>query len=152
MLGTVHVGVVVADLERSIAFYGDLLGLELLGSMERSGADISTMVGLPNAVLKIARLKLPNTSITLELIQYLSPKGQPVDTLRCNPGNAHICFRTENIRSDYERLSAEGVEFISEPVEVTAGMNRGALVAYFRDPDGITMELQQPAASFPISL
>jgi hypothetical protein len=38
-----------------------------------------------------------------------------------------------------------GVEFCSPPVAITAGANRGGFTCYLRDPDGITLELFQPA-------
>lgn len=146
MLGTAHFGLVVADLEKSLEFYQGILGLELLGMMDREGDDISTIVGFPNTHLKIAFLRLPASGgVTLELIQYVHPKGQPVDTMRCNSGNAHICFRTDDVRSTYAELKARGVQFVSEPVEVLNGINRGACSVYLRDPDGVSMEIIQPA-------
>ena len=45
----------------------------------------------------------------------------------------------------YEDLVAQGVtSFVSAPVEVDTGINRGGLALYLRDPDGITVELFQP--------
>lgn len=146
MLDTAHFGLVVADLERSLEFYQGILGMELLGLMDREGEDISRIVGFPDTLLKIAFLRLPQAGgVTLELIQYVHPKGRPVDTLRCNSGNAHICFRTDDVRATYAELRAKGVQFVSEPVEVLNGINRNACSVYLRDPDGVSMEIIQPA-------
>jgi hypothetical protein len=50
----------------------------------------------------------------------------------------------------YERLLAAGVDtFVSAPVEVDTGINRGARALYLRDPDGIPVELFQPATGGP---
>ena len=47
----------------------------------------------------------------------------------------------------YASLLERGVtSFVSPPVEVDTGVNRGGLALYLRDPDGITVELFQPPA------
>ena len=45
----------------------------------------------------------------------------------------------------YSELQNEGITFISGPVAVDTGANAGGAGLYLRDPDGITMELFQPA-------
>jgi hypothetical protein len=60
-------------------------------------------------------------------------------------GPTHVCLIVEDLRGLYARLSAEGVDsWFSEPIEVDAGVNRGAVALYMRDPDGIILELLQP--------
>ncbi len=144
MLSTAHVSFTVKDLERSLGFYRDTLGMELVGTMERKGDDISRIVAFEDAYLKIAFVELPRAGgMQLELIQYVSPQGQPIDRRTCNPGSAHICFRVEDIHEVYGTLKARGVAFKSEPVEILAGINRGGYAVYFLDPDGNTLELVQ---------
>ena len=144
MDGTVHFSFTVSDLARSLAFYQGTLGLELLGTMKRTGLEISRLVGFENAHLKIARLQLPDAGgITLELIEYASPQGTPIDGRPCNPGTSHLCFRVNDMDAAYAALRAKGVRFRSEPVEVSAGMNQGARTVYFSDPDGIPLEMFQ---------
>jgi catechol 2,3-dioxygenase-like lactoylglutathione lyase family enzyme len=43
-------------------------------------------------------------------------------------------------QQEYDRLTAKGVRFISEPVAVTAGINKGGATVYLEDPDGNTLE------------
>jgi catechol 2,3-dioxygenase-like lactoylglutathione lyase family enzyme len=64
-----------------------------------------------------------------------------------NVGASHLCFLTDDLARDYERLSAAGVSFVSPPVEVDTGINAGGYALYLRDPDGIVVELFQPPAS-----
>jgi lactoylglutathione lyase len=145
MLVTAHFSLTVSDLDRSITFYRDVLGMELSLTKLRTGADISQLVGIADSTLKIAYLKLPNAAdLALELIEYVSPRGQRVDTRSCNPGNSHICFKVEDMFGVYERLSAQGVHFKSAPVEIQAGNDKGGYAVYFTDPDGISLELLQP--------
>jgi len=150
MLTTAHVSFTVEDLDRSLAFYRDVLGMEPVAAMERVGEDISRIVGFPDAHLKIAFLRLPGGGpMLLELIQYLSPRGRPVDRRTCNPGSAHICFNVTDIHSAYRALQAAGVCFRSEPVPIQTGVNRGGYAVYFLDPDGNTLELVQPPQISP---
>ncbi len=144
MLSTAHVSFTVEDIERSLGFYRDTLGMELVGRMERVGEDISRIVAFEDAHLKIAFLELPRGGgMQLELIEYVSPRGHPIDRRTCNSGSAHICFMVEDIHSVYETLKARGVRFKSEPVAILTGVNRGGYAMYFLDPDGNTLELVQ---------
>ncbi len=147
MLGlrTAHFSFTVKDLERSVGFYRDTLGMNLAATMDREGEDISRIVDFENAHLKIAFLELPQSSgLRLELIQYLAPVGNPIDSRTCNPGSAHICFNVEDIHSTYQSLRDKGVRFRSEPVAITTGVHAGGYAVYFLDPDDNTLELVQP--------
>jgi catechol 2,3-dioxygenase-like lactoylglutathione lyase family enzyme len=148
MLSAAHFGFTVRNLERSVEFYQGILGLELLGVMEREGDDISRIVGMAHAHLRIAFLKFPNSDkagSTLELIEYVSPRGNAIEPRPCNSGVGHLCFKVEDLSSVYAILSRKGVRFTSEPVEVASGMNKGARAVYLSDPDGIPLEMFQPA-------
>ena len=80
----------------------------------------------------------------LELVAYLEPRGERGDVNVYNPGAAHMAFSVRDAIAEYERLSAAGVEFVSPPNLITAGVNTGGYACYFRDPDTITLELSQP--------
>jgi catechol 2,3-dioxygenase-like lactoylglutathione lyase family enzyme len=145
LTGISHTSFTVSDLDRSLAFYRDVLGLELLVEIQRDGDFIEQVVGFPGASLRIVGLKLPHGSDhILELIEYRAPQGNKIDLRTCNPGVAHLCFVTDDIHSAYEALRAKGVVFKSPPVRVPSGPSTGGYDAYFLDPDGITLELSQP--------
>ena len=143
--GINHTGLHVRDIERSIAFYRDLIGLELLTRRESRADYVADIVGYPGAVLQMAWLRHPSGGPVVELLQYVEPAGTPIDTSTPNPGTAHVCFNVPDIHATYERLRAAGVEFKSDgPVPITHGLNKGAYGIYFTDPDAITLELIQP--------
>ena len=73
--GVNHTSFTVSDVERSIAFYRDLLGMELLSLAERDPIFSERVTAIPGAHLKVAYLKAPDGH-RLELIEYLSPKGK----------------------------------------------------------------------------
>jgi catechol 2,3-dioxygenase-like lactoylglutathione lyase family enzyme len=144
-----HTGFTVADIDRSIAFYRDVLGLTLLGRQEGRRPYLATITGFPEVYLKTAWLAVAPGGHVLELLEYSShpAPATPRDTNR--PGNGHLCFQVADIMATYERLAAHGVVFISPPAPVTSGANAGAVGCYLRDPDGFTLELFQPPAARP---
>jgi len=146
LTGIYHTGFTVSSLERSIAFYRDLLGMHLMHRQEGTAPYLAAVTGFPAVRLQVALLKrTPDDPHTLELLQYVSHPAEPTDRATNRPGNGHLCFKVDDIQAWYQRLSAHGVQFISEPVPITAGINTGAYAVYLRDPDGFTIELVQPA-------
>jgi catechol 2,3-dioxygenase-like lactoylglutathione lyase family enzyme len=138
-----HTSLTVSDLDRSIAFYRDVLGLEVVMQQEKDRGYLAEITGYPDVHIRMAHLKLPGGEHRIELFQYLSPPGIRADVEPRNVGAPHICFLVEDIHPAYERLRAAGTEVLSEPIELESGVNKGGFGLYFRDPDGITMELFQ---------
>jgi catechol 2,3-dioxygenase-like lactoylglutathione lyase family enzyme len=141
--GAWHTGFQVADLERALSFYRDILGFEEIWRRVVDDEYIATLVGYPGVELHQALLRIPGTDHCLELLDYRNVERRPIDTRTANPGTAHICLHVTDLPAMYDRLSSLGVGFISPPVEPTVGPNRGRLVAYMYDWDGIRVELLQ---------
>lgn len=145
-----HTGFSVSNLGRSVDFYRDVLGLELVGQQSGTADYLSSVTGFADVRLGMAFFKVAGADDhLLELLEYVSHPGEPTPRETNRPGNGHLCFVVDDIGSCYRELSAKGVRFVSEPAVITAGVNRGASAAYFRDPDGFTLELFQPATSPP---
>jgi lactoylglutathione lyase len=141
-----HTGFTVANLERSLAFYRDALGLEIVGQQVVAAEYLAQVTGFLGVRLNMAFLKVPGEDDhILELLEYVSHPAEPTDRATNRPGNGHLCFVVDDIRAGYRELVAKGVCFVDEPALITAGVNQGAMAAYFRDPDGFTLELFQPA-------
>ena len=142
-----HTGFTVSNLDRSLAFYRDLLGMQVMYIRDTTEEYVGKVTGFANAHLKIALLKLsPDDPHMLELLEYVSHPGEPTDRATNRPGNGHLAIRVDDLQAWYQRLSAAGVEFRSSgPVPVSMGINAGASAVYMRDPDGFTIELVQPA-------
>jgi len=148
-MGVFHFSFTVADLDRSVLWYTDVLGMELVHRQVQDNDYTRTLVGIPGAVLEIAQLKLPSvatapSSHMLELVEYRRPVGSRPALATQNVGTAHLAFIVDDITERYERMLAAGTDFVSPPVAITAGVNRGGFTCYFRDPDGITLELVKP--------
>ena len=139
--GVNHFGIQVADLERSMAFYGDVLGLELVARWVRDQEYIQELVGYPGVELNVAVFRLPLSDIFLEVLEYRGVEKHPVDASTANPGTAHFCLYVDDLDGLYERLASAGVRFVSEVKSPNIGPNKGGKAVYMIDPDGIRVEL-----------
>jgi lactoylglutathione lyase len=141
-----HTGVVVRNLERSIAFYRDLLGLDLQVVGEREGEYINTLVGLTGVSLRFAVLGTTPQPYALELLEYSSVDTSASPRYSNSIGCNHIQFFVHDIEAAYRDLSARGITFNSAPLLVPTGTKKAV---YLRDPDGTIVEFNQSLAAAP---
>lgn len=144
-----HFSFTVSNLQRSIAWYTEVLGLELVHTQRQENDYTQKLVGIDGAVLEVAQLKIPGldsrySTHALELIEYVAASGDLRETLPTNEvGVAHLALLVTDIHERYERMKEQGVQFRNPPVEITAGANKGGWACYLHDPDGCTIELLQ---------
>jgi lactoylglutathione lyase len=143
-----HTGFTVRSLDRSIAFYRDLLGFEVVFQWNPQAPYIRELVGYPDVDLHAAVLKIPNSDVFLELLEYRGIPEITVDMANGNIGNGHIAFNVDELDPLYDRLKQSGVESVSPPVTPTIGPNRGGRAVYLIDPDGFRVELIETARGF----
>jgi catechol 2,3-dioxygenase-like lactoylglutathione lyase family enzyme len=144
--GTNHTSFTVSDLDRSVAFWREVIGLELISLEPRDPALIEKVVGVEGANIMVAYLS--GHGHTVELIQYLAPADREHITPRpCDTGFAHIAYDVSDLDAVMEAAAAHGIEPINPPASVDKGPNAGFRVVYSRDPDGITIEfIEKPPA------
>ncbi|MFB9741087.1 VOC family protein [Pseudonocardia sulfidoxydans] len=143
-----HVGIQVADLDRSLAFYEGLLGFEVITRQVRGEAYAGEVVGYPGVELHLAHLRPPNSSVVIELTEYRGVERTPVDTSTANPGTAHTCYVVDDVEAVHAALLAAGVRPVSRTiVSPEVGIAKGGKVVYVQDPDGVRVELLQPPPS-----
>jgi len=139
--GLNHCGIQVAELERSVAFYERLLGVEAELRWKKDNRTVQELAGYPGLEVHGAALRIPESDVIFEILEYRNVDRSPVDPATANPGTGHVCFFVDDLQAVYERLAADGVEFISAPLVATSGPDRR--VVYLIDPDGIRVELLQ---------
>ena len=137
-----HTGLVVRNLENSIDFYTQILGLKLeIGpSPWASGLGLDAGLGLSGAQIRSASIAV-GTSTLIELVEFGHKTPAVTAPKRDSLRTAHICFEVEDAIATREELMTKGVRFISEVNEITAGPQSGWKWVYFLDPDDITLEL-----------
>ena len=142
-----HAGLVVRDLDRSIYFYHDLLGLPFANEPTPwfEGPALEKGVGVPGARLRQVCMWVGEHS-TMELIEYGNrPATSTAPVPNNHMGAAHVCFRVDDIRSKKAELEAKGVTFYSDVNVVDEGPLAGWRWCYFSDPDGMALELVEIA-------
>lgn len=132
-----HTGIIVSDLQRSLYFYRDLLGLELIQEHEDESEYISKITNLENLKAKYAKLRIPDGTI-LELLTYPSHPTSRLDTQIHNVGEAHLAFEVRNAETAYRYLKFKGVICLSEPV---LSSEKIAIVFFCLDPDRYRVEI-----------
>jgi len=143
-----HVGIPVRDLERSVAWYRDVLGIVDAGITGGGGGpEISQAIQTPGAQLRFAFMKCGD--VNLEFLEFESPQTADYSLRNCDVGVIHLCFQVDDIEATYEALTALGVAFNAPPIRLGPenGPLAGYAFAYFRDPDGIQLELFEVADS-----
>jgi catechol 2,3-dioxygenase-like lactoylglutathione lyase family enzyme len=144
ILAADHTGITVTNLERSLAFWRDVLGFELSHSPHQTGSLASEITGVRGAEISIAVLK--GYGHKIELLEYLAPLDRKrVDLRPCDVGHVHVALVVDDLDAVLDMIAASGWKAAGKPQTLKAGPNAGKRVVYVRDPDGTTIEfMQQP--------
>ncbi len=139
VLGLDHVGITCADLEASLRFYRDLLGIPV----RARGESEAVAAGNAGAKYAYADLELPDGRV-LELVEPLEGGHEPVPPGTLRPGSAHTALRVSDVDALLARLAEAGIEPLDPPVTLREpGAWHGYRIVYVRDPDGHAVELAQ---------
>jgi catechol 2,3-dioxygenase-like lactoylglutathione lyase family enzyme len=145
--GLGHIGISVADLDRSVAFWERLLAQPARDRRTLQGPGVEALVGYEGVQIDSCWFDLPGGA-SLELVHYVNRPELPYDPGTAHPGNVHLCLQVDEMQSAHAHALACGARRVSgEPIEVAAGPKAGMRIAYVRTPDGVTVELVQPPAA-----
>ena len=138
------IGMTVADVERSAAFYSEVLGFEKVSDVEVWGADYERLQGVFGLRMRVVRMRLGEESI--ELTEYLTPRGRPVpaDSRGNDHWFQHIAIIVSDMDRAYARLHQHRVQHASPAPQRLPDWNANAAgirAFYFRDPDGHFLEI-----------
>lgn len=140
--GIHHVGLSVADLEESLAFYQSATTLALAGRSGISGDDpAAKAAGFLCEPESIAILEGPNAY--LELMQFDGAiAGEPEGIAVEGPGFTHLCYQSPTSNDLFSRFTAQTASVVTRggvPVDLNG---RGVYYAYIRDRDQIMFEVE----------
>jgi len=129
LIGFEHIGTTSRDLDRTIAFYCDLLGFRLVLRKPQASGELAFL----DAGGGMLEVFAPATAIT-----------PARDVPPAEAGMRHLTLAVTNVDTMVNQLEAAGVEIIERPRNAhnTELIKR---VAFVRDPDGIIVELMERA-------
>ena len=139
-----HVGITVRDLEESLQWYERVFDVQPEFVAAGSGPELSRAVGVPDADLRFAFLRFG--TCVIELLCYSNERQESFDRSNADVGSAHVCIDVPDLHKAYEDLRAKGVTFLAPPLAIEEGPLEGCAFAYFKDLNGMTLELFQSAA------
>jgi catechol 2,3-dioxygenase-like lactoylglutathione lyase family enzyme len=109
-----HTGITVSNLERSLAFWQDVLGFELSHRAHQTGDLAREITGVSGAEISIAVLKAPGHKI--ELLEYHAPLDRKrVHPKPCDVGSVHIALTVDNLDSILNAIAASGWKAAGQP-------------------------------------
>ena len=128
----------VKDMEKAIAFYRDVIGMEKVFDREFD-APMAKLIGVEGTQVRIVHMKMGDA--VFELFDYRHPKGREPrpDPVQADFGLTHIGFMVEDFQGTLQHLQDHGVELLGEPVEIRPGV----FVAYFRGVEHEVFEIRE---------
>jgi catechol 2,3-dioxygenase-like lactoylglutathione lyase family enzyme len=138
-----HTGISVSDMERSLAFYRDLLGLEvILDSDVPSNEPLGKVVGMDGAMGRVVWLRVGGDMI--ELWQWDQPAGRPLpdNYIPADRGVTHFGFETDDVDELCQRVVAAGFHANCEPQDL--GLHK---TTYIKGPDNEIIEILEDRAN-----
>jgi len=133
-----HVAMSVVDMEKVIAFYRDIIGMEkVFDRVFEEG--MARIIDVPGTKVRVVHMRLGESAV--ELFDYAHPKGRKPrpDPSQADYGLTHIGFFVEDFWGTYDRLVGQGVCFLGDPVEIRPGV----FVAYFRGAEYEVCEMRE---------
>jgi catechol 2,3-dioxygenase-like lactoylglutathione lyase family enzyme len=135
-----HVGISVTDIDRSIAFYRDMLGMEKLCEVFPFGDEkFEAIMDIPG--VKGRMCMIGKGTLQLELFEFAGSKAKDKDYPVSDRGYSHFGVEVDDIAATYAKLKSAGVRIHSPVITFMGG---GMKAAYCRDPDGNVFEIMEP--------
>lgn len=133
-----HVGLVVANLEKSLEFWCDTMGFVVSRQMVESGPHIDAMLGLRDVRVTTVKLAAPDGNL-LELLHFHShPDKQKWVGNPCSTGFTHIALTVKDLDETLRRLKLVGASVPAAPQLSPDGQVK---VIYASGPEGVLLEL-----------
>ncbi len=139
------VGFTVADMDRSVAFYADVLSFKKVSDVEVDGEEYERLWGIFGVRARVVRMRLGGQ--VLELIQFVAPpdvRAIPVPSYSNDLWFQHFAIVVRDMDAAWQHLRKHHVRLISprpQTIPKTNPAAAGIKAVKFRDPDGHNLEL-----------
>src|SRR5689334_15272510 len=149
VVGVGNFGHIVADLDKSLGFYRDVLGLTVTGTIPYGPNEAVAKFGhTEGGQSRVAVLRVPGLAMGVELIEYRDIERKAQAPRFYDPGAANLAFRIRNLDGLFPKIAGyPGVKILSKggtPATITTP--NGKLHAVFvQDPDGFVVEMLDAA-------
>lgn len=132
-----HAGIVVADLNRALAFWCDVLGFRVQREMLETGPFIDALLGMKDVEVTTVKLTGPD-GIQVELLNFRSHPGLAAwQGTPSTTGLTHLAFTVSDLDYLCFHLLNSGVQFFAKPQIAPDGV---AKVVYARGPENLLLE------------
>ena len=132
-----HTGIICKDIDKSLLFYRDYLGLEVIQDFWDDSEYINKLTGIENANIHMIKLKADDGTV-VELLEYPTHPTKLFDQEVYNVGQPHIAFQVYDIEKSYDFLKSKNVKLISKPI---LSSEKIAKVCFCIDPSNVRIEL-----------
>ena len=143
-----HTGLVVQGLDKQVAFYRDVIGLNVIREAEVTAPPGGDHTGIDGVRRKLVFLGHDRSQHQLELIYYIdpvSPAGNPLAHHQVN--SIHLCFKTQNLQSCYQNLLRHRARFLTPPKLIDRPQQGDRVcLCYAQDPEGNWIEFTEEPA------
>ena len=138
--GVLQIGLVCSDLDKSLDFYKNIVGMKEIGGFEVD-AQFCTDAGLSNGKpFKVRQLKLEDSpaATTLKLACCSDTTATKPAYVSDAPGVRYLTFEIKSTKAIKERLQQNGIQLLGK-TPVNMGDNLELIMV--QDPDGVFVEI-----------
>jgi catechol 2,3-dioxygenase-like lactoylglutathione lyase family enzyme len=143
IMGFNHIGIVVQDLEKMVAFYQAATGFELVKREKVAGSAAADIVYNEKGI-SYETVTFKAHTMLLELTQFANPLDEPIQNMPPEgPGMTHTCYQSPSWKSGYQKFKNQKATILSRgdgPVDLGG---YGVTYAYAYDPEGNMIEMEQ---------
>ena len=132
-----HIGIVVTNMENSLKFYRDQLGLKIIKDMDEQGNYLDNMLSLNDVRVRTVKLSANGNTTLVELLEFESHNDNKIRNFY-TIGASHVAFTVDDIEKLYVNLSEKNIKFNAIPQKSPDGLVK---VTFCKDPDGTPIEL-----------
>lgn len=132
-----HAGLVTTNLEESLNFYVNLLGMKKIRVIDESKTLMKKLIKIKNCNLITVKLGL-NNKVFLELLYFKDLQNTKKKIKISTPGLTHISITVKNLNQMYKKLKKEKIKFLSKP---QFSHDKKVKLAFCKSPENIFIEL-----------